>query len=231
MPLKINKKYMKTIVLNHKMNLYYQELDNYLKNINKIENNLIIAPSNIYLIEFLKKTNHQIASQDVCYVESGNYTGKVSWRQIKSLGIKYSIIGHSEKKDDIKEINDKVNICIDNEITPILCFSNEPNESIIEVLDRFKIIHPDKVIYAYEPIDNIGSNNINVNNISQEINLIYNYLTNKLKQRPNLLYGGGINENNIDEIYHLEKLNGILLGSKSSNIEVVKNLLMKINEK
>ena len=78
---------MKMIILNHKMNLYYNELDDYINKINKIDKSLIIAPSNIYLTEFIKKCHHKISSQDVCYIEDGNYTGKVSWSQIKSLGI------------------------------------------------------------------------------------------------------------------------------------------------
>ena len=97
------------------MNLYYEELPNdiinligkdyeieYMKNnpnvVLKIDKNIIIAPTSIYLLEFLKNTNHKISSQDICYIDEGNYTGKVSWKQIKHLGIKYSLIGHSEKK-------------------------------------------------------------------------------------------------------------------------------------
>ena len=63
---------MKLIILNHKMNLYYEDVDNYITNINKINRNLIIAPSSIYLIEFLKKCHHSIASQDICYIDEGN---------------------------------------------------------------------------------------------------------------------------------------------------------------
>ena len=96
---------MKTIVLNHKMNLYYNELNEYITRINNFPNTLIIAPSNSYLIEFKNKCKHQISSQDICYIEEGNYTSKVSWRQIKSIGINYSIIGHSEKDEDINKTN------------------------------------------------------------------------------------------------------------------------------
>ena len=84
------------------MNLYYNQIDEYIERINKINKNLIIAPSNIYLLEFLNKCHHQVSSQDICYLEEGNHTGKVSWSQVKSLGIKYSLIGHSEKNDDSK---------------------------------------------------------------------------------------------------------------------------------
>ena len=110
---------MKIIVLNHKMNLYYEEINNYINRINNISHNLIIAPSNIYLLEFINKCRHKISSQDICYIEEGNYTSKVSWHQIKSIGVNYSIIGHSEKNEDINKTNLKLKACLENNIKPI----------------------------------------------------------------------------------------------------------------
>lgn len=223
---------MKKIILNHKMNLYYNELGTYLEEINKIDKNLIIAPSNIYLLEFLNKTKHQIASQDICYIEKDNNTGKVSWSQIKSLGIKYTIIGHSEKNDDIEKINIKINTCIDNQITPILCFSNESQEeNITNILDKIKVNNIENIIFAYEPKFNIGSSNIDIEYIKKELTIIYNYLKKKYNQNPTIVYGGGINKDNINDIYHIENLDGILIGSKSSNIEELKKILLNISEK
>ena len=222
---------MKTIVLNHKMNLYYNELDDYINRINKISNNLIIAPSNIYLIEFKNKCIHQISSQDVCYIEEGNYTSKVSWHQIKSIGINYSIIGHSEKYEDINKTNLKLKACLDNNIKPILCFGNQENpitliEKLIDGVGDIK-----EIIFAYEPIDNINNNDINIDKIKSDIESIYNYLMNKYHYKPTLLYGGGINKENIKEIYDIDKLQGVLIGSISSNIEEIENILLKVSEK
>ena len=223
---------MKKIILNHKMNLYYNELENYLEYINKIDKSLIIAPSNIYLLEFLKNTKHQIASQDICYVEKDNNTGKVSWSQIKSLGIKYTIIGHSEKNDDIEKINTKIKTCLDNEIIPIICFSNEyQDEDVTNTLDKIKVTNIENIIFAYEPKFNIGSSDIDIEYITKQLNIIYNYLKEKYNKKPTIVYGGGINQDNINEIYNIDIIEGILIGSKSSNIEELNKLLMNINEK
>lgn len=223
---------MKTIILNHKMNLQYNELNNYIERINKINKNIIIAPSNIYLIEFIKKCRHKISSQDICYIEDGNYTGKVSWRQIKSLGIKYSIIGHSEKNDSNEKINTKLEVCISNEIVPILCFGNKKKEeNIIEKLTELELSSINNIMFAYEPTFNISNNEIDIKYIKEQIQLIHNFLLNKFHQEPIILYGGGINKENINEIYNIEKLNGILLGSISSDIDEIEKLLTKINEK
>ena len=213
------------------MNLYYEELNNYIDRINKKDDNLIIAPSNIYLLEFIKKCKHQISSQDICYIEEGNYTSKVSWHQMKSIGIKYSIIGHSEKNEDINKTNLKLNACIKNNIIPILCFGEE--EKPIEILNKLTINVDsiNNIIFAYEPINNINKENINIDEIKQDIKEIYNHLLNKYKIKPTLLYGGGINKHNINEIYNIEELQGILIGSISSNIDELENILRRINEK
>lgn len=222
---------MKIIVLNHKMNLYYEELNEYINRINKISNNIIIAPSNIYLLEFINKCKHIISSQDICYIEEGNYTSKVSWHQIKSIGINYSIIGHSEKNEDISKTNLKLKVCIKNGIKPILCFGENDN-SIILVDKLTKDISSIKdIIFAYEPINNINKNNINLDKIKNEINQIYEYLSKKYNCEPTLLYGGGINKDNIKDIYNIDKLEGILIGSISSNIDEIEKILLKINEK
>ena len=213
------------------MNLYYENLNKYIEKINQIDKSLIIAPSNIYLLEFINECKHQISSQDVCYIEEGNHTSKVSWRQMKSIGIKYSIIGHSEKNEDISKTNLKLITCLKNNIIPILCFGNE--ESPIKLLDELttNIESIDNIIFAYEPINNINRENINVDEIKQDITKIYNHLLNKYKKIPTLLYGGGINKHNINEIYNIEELKGILIGSISSNIDELENILIRINEK
>lgn len=213
------------------MNLYYEELNDYITRINKLSYNLIISPSNIYLLEFIKKCKHQISSQDICYVEEGNYTSKVSWSQIKSIGVKYSIIGHSEKNENPIKTNLKLKTCLENNIKPILCFgSNIDTLSLIDKLTE-NILSINNIIFAYEPTNNINQKNINIEEIKKEINLIYNYLFEKYHVKPTLLYGGGITKNNINEIYHIEKIQGILIGSISANIEELEKILSRIEEK
>lgn len=222
---------MKLIILNHKMNLYYQDLSEYITRINKINKPLIVAPSNIYLLEFIKNCHHQISSQDICYLEEGDHTGKVSWSQIKSLGIKYSLIGHSEKQDKISSITAKVKACLENNITPILCFGNtNKEEDIVNIMEKLTC-YDERIIYAYEPLYNIAKSDIDYQDINSNINKIYNHLISKGISKPLIVYGGGLNESNIDRIYHLPKLKGIMIGSKSSDINKLEPLLLNIKEK
>ena len=169
----------KLIILNHKMTLNYNELDNYITSINKLNYNLIIAPSNIYLIPFVNKCRHKIASQDICYLENGNNTGKVSANQIKSLNIKYSIVGHKEKDTDLEKVNLKLKKCLNNNITPILCISENDRDitTINTILEKLlkDIDDISNIIFAYEPIYQIDKDEpIDLKDINIKMNYIYN---------------------------------------------------------
>lgn len=222
----------KLIILNHKMTLNYNELDNYITSINKLNYNLIIAPSNIYLIPFVNKCKHKIASQDICYLENGNNTGKVSANQIKSLNIKYSIVGHNEKDTDLEKVNLKLKKCLNNNITPILCISENDRDitainTVLEILLK-DIDDISNIIFAYEPIYQIDKNEpIDLKDINIKINYIYNYLINKYKIDPFIVYGGSV-RNNIKEMLEIKNIKGVMIGKISSDIKEITKILSNI---
>lgn len=222
----------KLVILNHKMTLNYNELDNYITSINKLNYNLIIAPSNIYLIPFVNKCKHKIASQDICYLENGNNTGKVSANQIKSLNIKYSIVGHNEKDTDLEKINLKLKKCLNNNITPILCISeNDRNittiNTVLEILLK-DIDDISNIIFAYEPIYQIDKDElIDLKDINTKINYIYNYLINKYKIDPFIVYGGSVRDN-IKEVLEIKNIKGVMIGKISSDIKEITKILSNI---
>ena len=94
----------KLYVLNHKMNLQYEELEIYLKKLNELstKNQIILSPSTLYLDYCRKNTKYHLCAQNAYYQEKGAYTGEVSFKQLKSLNIKYAIIGHSERRNIFK---------------------------------------------------------------------------------------------------------------------------------
>ena len=112
----------KIIVLNHKMNLLYDDVIPYIMNLNMVEteNNIIVCPSNIYLESFLNYCDWGIGSQSVSNDSSKNNTGKISALQLKSLGIEYVIVGHSDLNEDASDINLKLITLLDSNIIPIL---------------------------------------------------------------------------------------------------------------
>lgn len=226
----------KLIILNHKMNMEYDEVHNYIKKINEIEttNNIIICPSSLYLESFINHCTWGIGAQNIYYETLGNYTGEVSTIQLKSLGIEYSLVGHFERKkyfkEDNKLINKKLLACLDTNIQPILCFGETGNiDDIKNNLDELlaDVTNIDFIIFAYEPLK--VSQYETYEQIEEDINAIYDYLFKKYHSRPNIIYGGGVAKGDINKLFQIEKLNGILIGKISSNINKIQKIIKSID--
>lgn len=223
---------MKLICCNFKMNLLKQDIENYLKVIeNKVnKENTIFFPSIPY-IDMFNKHGYIVGCQDISFESFGSFTGDTSILQLKELGIKYSIIGHSERRkyfDDDKYIFKKINLALKNDIKVILCIGEniktnekETFEFLKEEIDEaFKnnidLITKDNLIIAYEPIWAIGSGTIPSNNcLINTICFIKDYILDNYKLNLKILYGGSVNLNNIDSLNKIEKIDGYLIGSCS----------------
>ena len=103
---------MKLVVGNFKMNLNSIEIDEYISFFKGNNySNVIFAPSFIYLERFINN-DLKVASQDIAFEEKGAFTGDISASQLKSIGVNYTIIGHSERRkyyDDSKYVNENLN--------------------------------------------------------------------------------------------------------------------------
>ena len=225
----------KLIILNHKMNLEYDEVIPYINTINQIntENNIIICPSNIYLSDFINHCIWGVGAQNVSEKLDSNYTGEVSTLQLKSLGIEYSIIGHYERKkyfhETNQDINKKLNACLDANLSPILCFGETGDtEDAIEALDELLagVTNIDFIIFAYEPLK--VSEQTSIDAIQAQIKGIYEYLYDKYESTPNLIYGGGIAQKDINELLNIPELNGIMIGKISSQSEKIEKIIKQI---
>lgn len=229
---------MKLIIANLKMNLTLEEMLKYKETIKERHDNLIIAPPYIYL-DIMKSQNYDIASQDGYYVDSGAYTGEVSFNQLKSMNINYSIIGHSERRQKFNETNDIVKqkyiSAINNRITPIVCVGETQEERLSNktfdiIEEEIKVLLDEKtesIIIAYEPIWAIGTG---LTPTLEEIESIHKFikdLLNKYNFNSKILYGGSVNLNNIKEFSKSEHIDGFLIGSASLDPN---NLLNMMNE-
>ena len=223
----------KMIILNHKMSLEYDEVPIYIDKLNKIDtdNDIVVVPSSLYLESFINHCSWGVGAQNIYYETLGDYTGEISPMQVKSLGIEYAIVGHYERKKYFNEDHDiikkKLNACLDSNIIPILCFGecgSEMEHTLDDLLEGINNIN--FIIFAYEPLE--VSNDETIEQIKDDIGTIYDYLYEKYKIRPNIVYGGGVKEENIRNLLEYDKLNGIMIGKSSSDIDKVSNIVSSL---
>lgn len=226
----------KLIVTNFKMNLSKEEVLEYKRIVESSDiKNLIISPSNIYL-DLMNSNKYDLCAQDGYYEDFGTHTGEVSFKQLKSLGVKYSLIGHSETRREDDHIPLKLKSCINNDIVPILCVGYDINENDtsklfcvldkeLKVLDGLKL---NDIIVAYEPMWAIGAG---VTPSLEDIKSVHVFIKNVLSKVYNInckvIYGGSVNLSNIKEICNIDEVDGVLIGYSSLNPD---NLLKMYNK-
>lgn len=229
----------KIIALNHKMNLNYDLVNEYIERINKVktDNKIIIIPSYLYIETFIKNTKYDIGSQNLSNELNGAFTGEVSSIQLNSIGAKYSLVGHSERRNLFHEtdeiINEKTRQCLNRGITPIICVGetlseHNNDETLVKINNQIShailglddLNEKKEIIIAYEPIYAIGTGKApEVKEIEIVINHIYEVLSKYDNIDFKILYGGSVNKENIKKILDINKLDGVLIGTISSKIE------------
>lgn len=234
---------MKLIVGNFKMNLLNDDIKNYIEEISKYSfNNVILCPSNIYLKDFIQQ-KISVGCQDLSPYEIGAYTGDVSASQLASIGVKYALIGHSERRRYYNEVDilvNKVKLAQKSGIIPIYCIGETKedydNKNTLKVLQEeinliFDAITEKDVIIAYEPIWSIGTGLIPINNeIYTIIDYIKNYVYKKYNIEVKVLYGGSVNNENIMELEKISNIDGYLVGGCSIKIDNFIEMIKIVNK-
>lgn len=216
------------IALNNKSNLNRDEFISYQEELKKIKTSsqLILCPT--YLnINLFNADNLSLGSQNVSRTVNGAYTGEISASDLKKSNVKYSIIGHSERREYQKEsfddIHEKILRLFENNIIPILCIGESKEEraqniykeklerELLTAVEGLSKEDKDKIIIAYEPIWSIGTGIIPTN---EEIKEVFDFIKN-LFPNNKVLYGGSANEENIDTLKEITEIDGYLLGGLS----------------
>ena len=238
----------KYIIANLKMNMFTTQISEYLKIISDkmFVSNLIICPTSIYIPYFLNHS-YEVGLQNIYYENDGPFTGEISPKQASSLGIKYAIIGHSDRRsmgEDNLIINKKIKKALENSIKVILCVGETYEER--EMLKTDKILKTqilsglrgvdkkyfNNILIAYEPVWAVGTNKLpNKKEISSCITFIKNICKTNLEGIPFILYGGSINEKNIKELNKIENVDGFLIGNSSCDAEKLIKIIDIIEKK
>jgi triosephosphate isomerase len=220
---------MKIIASNFKTNhtrASTQEFINFsnafIKN-NNIKNNIYIFPPSSCLNNFELQSNITLGVQNAYYCKSGAFTGELGLEQLNEFNIKSILIGHSERRVTLQESNEdiikkfnfykelgfKIMYCIGESLD----IKKQGDDSVMAHLtSQLQGIDLDykKLIIAYEPIWAIGTG---VSATNEDITSIHTKL--KTLFKCPLLYGGSVNEKNLDAILKLDNVDGALIGSSS----------------
>ncbi|HVE61473.1 MAG TPA: triose-phosphate isomerase [Chitinophagaceae bacterium] len=231
---------------NWKMNLSYQEAESLLNDILSAEINLspsqqvLFAVPFPYLIMANSKVSDEksyfIAAQNCYEKKNGAFTGEVSAEMLKSVGINYVIIGHSERREYFKENNQilsaKIDACLHQSLVPVFCCGEAiaireeatQNAFVKQQLEESLFqLSPDeikKIVIAYEPIWAIGTGRTASTEQAQEMHEhIRNVLSDKygseIASEISILYGGSVKANNAKELFSCPDVDGGLVGGAS----------------
>ena len=240
------------LIGNWKMNPATQKQANQLalsilRGVNKLRTKnveVVICPPFSFLEEVNKKLsrNVKLGAQDIFFEDSGAYTGEISPSMLRDVGVKYVIVGHSERRRFLNETNETINkklkAVLKNKMTPILAIGEKEKEgqgSIQEIkdqlsfaLDGLKTSEVKKIIFVYEPVWAISGGDKNhkaaepngVFGMKIFIKKILTYLYNKrLAENVPIIYGGSSNASNVKEFVYDGEMDGALPGSASLDAE------------
>ena len=182
------------------------------------------------------KKNFFVAAQNCSNKKSGAYTGEVSAEMIKSIGLKYVVIGHSERREYFNETNavlaEKVNICFENELQSIFCCGEplaireaDTQNSFVETQLKESLFHLTAAqltgfVIAYEPIWAIGTGKTATSEQAQEMHahirsVMAKQYGNDVAETISILYGGSVKASNAKEIFGKPDVDGGLVGGAS----------------
>ncbi|MBA4258187.1 MAG: triose-phosphate isomerase [Chitinophaga sp.] len=231
---------------NWKMNLTVQQgeqlINDLLSKPHELnENQLAIfavpAPYLMMAQEKLGNKNRVAVAAQNCYSKkSGAYTGEISVEMLNSIGVKYVVLGHSERREYFNESNqflaEKIDICLSHQITPIFC-CGEPLQireegtqnayvaaQLKESLFHLTSAQLVNVVIAYEPIWAIGTGKTASSDQAQEMHAfiraeLAHVYGKETADQISILYGGSVKANNAVELFSQTDVDGGLVGGAS----------------
>lgn len=202
----------------------------------EIKSKVIIAPpyTNLETANTLIKDSIiNLAAQNMYFENQGAFTGEISASMLKSVGCKYVILGHSERRTLFEEsdelINKKIIQALNNDLLPIFCIGEtleeRENNETFEVVKRqiengltsVSEESLNKIIIAYEPVWAIGTGKTATPAQAQEVHeyirkLIAQLYSNQAAEELIIQYGGSVKPENAKELLHQKDIDGALVG-------------------
>eukprot|EP00249_Psilotum_nudum_P008285 c21166_g1_i2 orf=156-1139(+) len=200
------------------------------------EVDVIVAPPFIYIDQVLRSLTNRIeVSAQNCWIgKGGAFTGEISGEQLKDIGCKWVILGHSERRHIIGESNEfigkKAGYALGQDLKVIACVGEKLEEReagktfniCFEQLKAFADVVPSwlDVVIAYEPVWAIGTGKVATPQQAQEVHAaIRDWLSKNVSSeaasQTRIIYGGSVSGSNCNELAKQEDIDGFLVGGAS----------------
>ena len=233
----------KIIAGNWKMNKLPNEAISFIEELGPLvketENEVVLCvpyTNLFYALLTVQGTNIKIGAQNMHFEENGAYTGEVSAKMLKSIGVEYVIIGHSERRQYFAEtdeiVNKKTKTAFANGLKPIVCvgenLSQRENGVAKEVvtnqtklaLDGLTGEQVKNVIIAYEPIWAIGTGKTAT---KEDANETIKWIREEIEKNYGkdaadcviIQYGGSVKSSNAKDLFTMSDIDGGLIGGAS----------------
>ena len=237
----------KVIAGNWKMNMLpdaaIRFIDEITPMVKDAENEIVLCvpyTDLFYALLAAQNTNIKIGAQNMHWEESGAYTGEVSGKMLKAIGVEYVIIGHSERRQYFAEtdetVNKKLKAAFANDLNPIVCVGETLEQREAGMANDIITSQAEKAlaglteeqvantIIAYEPIWAIGTGKTatseDANNAIKAIrNKISNLYGQNVAERVIIQYGGSVKSTNAQELFSMSDIDGGLVGGASLKVD------------
>jgi triosephosphate isomerase len=207
------------------------------------EREIMIAPPFVSLYvagEILKESAISLGAQNACWEKKGAFTGEISPVMLKELGVKYVILGHSERRhifgEDDELVAKRMKGVYEEGLCPILCvgetLEERENGVTFEVVARqlkegLKYIESpsaERIVIAYEPVWAIGTGKTATPSQAEEVHSFIRKSMSELygeelAKEVRILYGGSVKPGNIKELISQPDIDGVLVGGASLDPE------------
>lgn len=240
------------LMANWKMNLLPHEAIDLVTKLIKLplslDTNLVFAPPYPYLalIEPVLKdyANICLGAQDLSVHHIGAYTGEVAGKMLKAVGVKYVLVGHSERREYHKETNvlleNKLLRAWEEQLIPVLCVG-ETSElraegqyleyirgQIHSVLPTECLDKVGELVIAYEPIWAIGTGKTASPAEVQEVHAYIRQVLAEFKlENTSILYGGSVKPENADDLFAMADVDGALVGGASLQLDPMQAIIQR----
>jgi len=249
------------VLANWKMNLSVADSGALAKNLSaaytkhKLKEHLELALCPTYpalpaVAQALKKKDIFLGAQDVFWKPQGPYTGEVSPKVLAELGVTYVIVGHSERRQFLKEteamIQQKVLAVLAEKMTPVLCVGETFGErqagqkdlviarQVTSALNGVTLTSDLKLVVAYEPVWVIGSGQavetreaVDTAMVIQQTLLDF-FSAEVVAKQIKIIYGGSVDPTNINAFVGQGPIKGVLVGGASLEAKRFTNLMKKL---